>query len=303
MTQCLQKGERFEIKDAGLFSDGTSIKLVGEECFRLAQQFVDDMICVTTDEICAAIKDVFEDTRSIVEPSGALGVAGYKKFINQNPHIKDGVFVAVLSGANMNFDRLRFVAERARLGEGREALISSIIPERPGSFVKMYNLIYPRFVAEFSYRYSDHDRAHIFMAFEVKEGQSEIDEVISTLQQNEFETIDLTSNEFAKTHARYLVGGRRPFSTHTGGDTPEVLVRFAFPERPGALKKFLTLIDLPKWNLTCLHYRNHGHDVGRVLAGIQVPENQKQAFKSHMDSLGVAYWDETNNPAYEHFLR
>ncbi|KAJ3123923.1 hypothetical protein HK098_001568 [Nowakowskiella sp. JEL0407] len=223
MTQCLKKGERFEIKDAGLFSDGTSVKLIGAECFRLAQQFVDDMICVSNDEICAAIKDVFEDTRSIIEPAGALGVAGYKKYIQQNPQIKDGEFVAVLSGANMNFDRLRFVAERARLGEGREALISAIIPERPGSFVKMYNLIYPRFVAEFSYRYSDPNRAHIFMAFEVKEGQAEVDEVLAKLRENDFETLDLSHNEFAKTHARYLVGGRRPFSTQTGGDHPEVI--------------------------------------------------------------------------------
>ncbi|KAI8800932.1 tryptophan synthase beta subunit-like PLP-dependent enzyme [Cladochytrium replicatum] len=304
MYQSLLKGERVELKDAGVFSDGTSMKLVGEETFRLAQMYVDDMILVSTDEVCSAIKDVFDDTRSIPEPSGALAVAGVKKFIGQNPRMKDGVFVAIVSGANMNFDRLRFVAERSRIGEGREALVSSKIPERPGSFSSLYNMIYPRFVTEFSYRYSNPDTAHAFMAFEVSNGPEEIESVIATLNANGMETIDLTGNEMAKTHGRYLMGGRRPWPTKSGGDEDEILIRFTFPERPGALRKFLGVLDAPgKWNLTLLHYRNHGSDVGRVLAGLQMPAKENDQFKKYMDDMGLQYYDETGNPAYHHFLR
>ncbi|KAJ3060612.1 hypothetical protein HK102_009426, partial [Quaeritorhiza haematococci] len=324
MYQSLIQGTRTELKQAGLFSDGTSVRLVGAETFRLCQEHVDDFVLVTTDEICAAIKDCFEDTRSIVEPAGALALAGCKKWLassnaavggEDGAPIKDGNFVVVLSGANMNFDRLRFVAERARLGEGKEALITAIIPERPGSLLELYKIIYPRTITEFSYRYSDPVKAFIYMAFEVANGKTEVDDVLQQLKAKKtaiaaesgsggnvdagsgeskrggeiWDAVDISDNEMAKTHGRYLAGGRSA-TVHD-----EVLFRFQFPERPGALLKFLTMLEAD-WNLSLFHYRNHGADVARVLVGLQVPSEQRSSFKAFLDNLGYSYVEETENP-------
>ncbi|KAJ3413422.1 hypothetical protein HDV05_008063 [Chytridiales sp. JEL 0842] len=292
MYQSLHNDEPTEIKEAGLFADGTSVRLVGAEPFRLCRSLVDDMVLVSSDEICAAIKDIFNDTRSIVEPAGALAVAGIKKFLSANPQMVGGVFVATLSGANMNFDRLRFVAERSRLGDGREVLMSAIIPENAGSFLHLYNNIDPRPVTEVSYRYSDPNTAHIYIAFEVTNGKEEVDEVTQNLAKVGIEAMDITDNEMAKTHMRYLAGGR----SATVKD--EVLIRFRFPERPGALKKFLNLLE-QDWNVSLFHYRNHGADIARVLVGLQVPPDQRDKFQQFLDKLGYFYVDETENPVYK----
>jgi len=257
---------------------------------------VDDMVLVTTDEICAAIKDIFEDTRSIVEPAGALGVAGIKKYLKNNPEIKDGVFVGVLSGANMNFDRLRFVAERARVGEGKEVMLSIKIRERPGEFNRLHQIIHPRNITEFAYRYSDPEWAQIFMAFDVQNGKEESKLVFEELERNGMKTLDISDNEMAKTHARYLAGGR----STTVKD--ERLFRFSFPERPGALKKFLDYIN-SVWNISLWHYRNQGGDVGKVLVGIQVPEADNAKFDDFLKRLAYPYVDETQNRVYLDFFR
>ncbi|KAJ3330437.1 hypothetical protein HDU76_005686 [Blyttiomyces sp. JEL0837] len=297
MYESLQQGQPVELKEAGLFADGTAVRLVGKETHRLCQDYVDDFILVSNDEICAAIKDTFDDTRSIVEPAGALGVAGLKKYLQANPQLSNGVFVAVLSGANMNFDRLRFVAERSRLGDGREVLLSAIIPEKPGAFLALYNAIDPRPVTEVSYRYSDPELAHIYVAFEVTNGPTEAGEVMQHLKDVAgIEALDITENELAKTHMRYLAGGRSSTVTN------EVIIRFRFPERPGALKKFLNLLEAD-WNVSLFHYRNHGADIARVLVGLQVPPDQRDRFKEFLDKLGYFYVDETENPVYKRFLR
>ncbi|KAJ3189415.1 hypothetical protein HDU85_003045 [Gaertneriomyces sp. JEL0708] len=302
MFQSLRHGEVVEIKEAGMFADGTSVGRVGKETHRLCSMVVDDFVLVSNDEICAAIKDAFEDTRSILEPSGALSLAGCKRYLASNPQLKDGVFVCVTSGANMNFDRLRFVAERARLGEGREALLSCLVPEKPGTLRALYNMIYPRFVTEFSYRYSDPAYGHIYIAFEVTNGPEEVAELTSQLLQTGIavEAIDISDNEMAKTHARYLAGGRSPLVSD------ELLYRFRFPERPGALKKFLRLLE-EDWNVSLFHYRNNGADVGRVLCGLQVPLDQRKNFDAFLESLSKAgyyfFVNETDNPVYKHFLQ
>ena len=246
MYKALHKGSPVELSEAGLFSDGTSVRLVGKEPFRLCQRYVDDFVLVNNDEICAAIKDAFEDTRSILEPAGALGLAGLKKYLVNNPQLKNGVFVAVTSGANMNFHQLRFVAERARIGEGRECLLSCLVPERPGALKELYEIIYPRFLTEMSYRYSDRSEAHIYLAFEISSSM-DIKMVLDQIHAKGFEAIDISDNEMAKTHARYLAGGR----SSTAGEN-EVLYRFRFPERPGALRKFLRFLE-PEWNISLFH--------------------------------------------------
>ncbi|TPX43755.1 threonine ammonia-lyase [Chytriomyces confervae] len=258
MFQSLHQGAPVEIPQAGLFADGTSVRLVGAENYRLCRSFVDDFVLVSTDEVCAAIKDTFDDTRSIIEPAGALAVAGIKKFLSKNPHFRDAVFVGVVSGANMNFDRLRFVAERARLGDGREALISVKIPERPGSFLELYGAIDPRPVTEFSYRY-------------ISDLENDVNELLEKLSERGMEARDVSHDEMAKTHLRYLAGGRSSTVKN------EVLYRFQFPERPGALKKFLNHLE-GKWNVSLFHYRNHGADIARVLVGLEVPEADRSDF-------------------------
>ncbi len=293
MAQSLKAGRRIALSHVGLFADGVAVKQVGKETFRLAQQYVDDVILVDTDEICAAMKDIFQDTRSIVEPSGALGVAGAKKYV-ETTRIRGMTLGTVLCGANMNFDRLRFVAERAELGEQREAVFAATIPETPGSFKRFCELIGHRNVTEFNYRYSDVKEAHVFAGLEVA-SRVEKEKILATLKRNKIQTLDLTDNEMAKLHIRHLVGGRAPGVKH------ERLYRFEFPERPGALMKFLSTMG-HDWNISLFHYRNHGANYGRVLAGIQVPPGQDRAFQRFLSELGYEYWDESQNPAYKLFL-
>jgi threonine dehydratase len=266
---------------------------VGEETFRLCRELVDEMVLVDTDEICAAIKDIFEDTRSIVEPSGALALAGAKRWIERR-HARDKTLVAVTGGANMNFDRLRFVAERAELGEHREAVLAVTIPERPGSFRALCGLLGKRAVTEFNYRYAPGGDAHVFLGVSVG-SREETHRLAAQLARHDLKAVDLSDNELAKQHVRHLVGGR----TQAAG---EMLYRFEFPERPGALMNFLEHMGTG-WNITLFHYRNQGGDVGRVLVGLQVPEKERAAFKRFLRDLGYDYADESRNPAYRLFLR
>ncbi|MDT3669967.1 MAG: threonine ammonia-lyase, biosynthetic [Aromatoleum sp.] len=293
MTRSLAAGERVTLEQVGIFADGTAVKQVGEETFRLCQQYVDEMILVDNDAICAALKDVFEDTRSILEPSGALAIAGAKEYAKRhNLHGKN--LVAVASGANMNFDRLRFVAERAELGEQREAVFAVTIPERPGSFRKFCGLVGNRLITEFNYRYADAQQAHIFVGVSVH-NRAEATRLIEMLERHELPAVDLTDDEMAKSHIRYMVGGHAPHVAH------ELVYRFEFPERPGALMNFLSCLH-SDWNISLFHYRNHGSDSGRVLVGMQVPPDDKVAFQAFLDRLGYEYADESENPAYRMFL-
>ncbi|WP_341646230.1 threonine ammonia-lyase, biosynthetic [Thauera sp. SDU_THAU2] len=293
MTQSLATGKRVALEQVGLFADGTAVKQVGAETFRLCQQYVDEMIVVDNDAICAAIKDVFEDTRSILEPSGALAIAGAKEYAKRHK-LRDKNLVAVASGANMNFDRLRFVAERAELGEQREAVLAVTIPERPGAFRKFISLLGNRNITEFNYRYADPEQAHIFVGVTVH-NRNEVGRLVDMLERHELPAIDLTDDELAKTHGRYMVGGRSPQAEN------EVLYRFVFPERPGALMNFLSKLH-SDWNISLFHYRNHGSDYGRVLIGMQVPPEDTQAFEDFLQRLGYEYVAETHNPAYRLFL-
>ena len=266
MHRSLEAGRRVTLAHVGLFADGVAVRQVGREPFRVARRFVDEIVLVDTDEICAAIKDIFEDTRSIAEPAGALGVAGAKRWVERE-HAEDKTLVAVLSGANTNFDRLRFVAERAELGEQREVVFAATIPERPGSFKAFCRLIGRRSVTEFNYRFDDPSEAHVFVGVEVR-SLAEKDELLATLERHGIPTLDLSDNETAKLHVRHLVGGR------ADGARDELLYRFEFPERPGALMRFLDSMSA-SWNISLFHYRNHGADPGRVLCGIQVPPGEK----------------------------
>jgi threonine dehydratase len=293
MRRSLRAGRRVVLPQLGLFADGVAVRQVGEETFRLARRHVDEVLLADTDELCAAIKDVFEDTRSIVEPAAALGAAGAKLYAERE-RIEGQTLVAVLSGANMNFERLRFVAERAELGERREAVFAATIPERPGSFRAFCRLIGAGSVTEFNYRYDDPSEAHVFVGIEVRDA-AETAEILAGLERAGIPTLDLSDNEVAKLHLRHLVGGRADAAQH------ELLYRFEFPERPGALMRFLESMG-ESWNISLFHYRNHGADYGRVLAGIQVPPSDKGAFRDFLRRLGYAYWDETDNPAYRLFL-
>jgi len=293
MTRSLAAGERITLDQVGLFADGAAVKQVGVETFRLCQMYVDEMIVVDNDAICAAIKDVFEDTRSILEPAGALAVAGAKEYAKRHK-LRDRSLVAVASGANMNFDRLRFVAERAELGEQREAVLAVTIPEQPGSFRKFCGLLGNRNITEFNYRYADRQHAHIFVGVTVH-NRSEASRLVELLERHELPALDLTDDEMAKTHIRYMVGGRAPQVDN------ELMYRFTFPERPGALMNFLTNLR-SDWNISLFHYRNHGADYGRVLVGMQVPPGDTGAFREFLDRLGYEYVDESGNPAYRLFL-
>ncbi|KAF5321344.1 hypothetical protein D9619_001762 [Psilocybe cf. subviscida] len=299
MARSLEKGERVTLREVGPFADGTAVKIVGEEPFRICQQLLDSVVKVDNDEICAAIKDIFEETRSITEPSGALALASLKRYIIQNDLIgAQKKFVAVVSGANMNFDRLRFVAERAELGEGREALLSVDIPERPGSFVALHSIIHPRAVTEFIYRYNiSNEMAHVLLSFKLQTSarQTEVAEVISTLESAGMKGYDISDDEMAKSHVRYMIGGTQQVPN-------ERLFRFAFPERPGALRKFLLGLQ-QGWNISLFHYRNHGADLGKVLAGIQVPESDTSAFSEFLEKLDYSYVEETENEIYKRFLK
>lgn len=298
MARSLAAGRRVTLNDVGLFSDGTAVKLVGEETFRLAKQYVDEVITVDTDEVCAAIKDVFQDTRSILEPAGALAVAGCKAYIERarlaKKPVKAETMVAIACGANMNFDRLRFVAERAEVGEAREAVFAVTIPEERGSFRRFCELVGPRNVTEFNYRISDEKQAHIFVGIQVHD-KTESGKIARNFEKHGFPTLDLTEDELAKLHIRHLVGGKSTLAKD------ELLYRFEFPERPGALMRFLNSMA-PNWNISLFHYRNHGADYGRTLVGLQVPKKEMKAFRAFLSTLGYRYWDESNNPVYQLFL-
>jgi len=293
MALAFDKKKRVALSHVGIFADGVAVRKVGQETFRIAKKYVDEIITVNTDEICAAIKDVFDDTRSIMEPAGALAVAGVKKYIDRE-NSEGETLVAVCSGANMNFDRLRHVAERAEIGEQREALLAVTIPEKPGSFRAFCKIIGRRGVTEFNYRYLDDKDAQVFTGIQLKNAQVEKQEIIDKLREKKYQVTDMTDNEVAKMHVRHLVGGHAVMSN-------EVLFRFEFPERPGALLDFLTSIG-NKWNISLFHYRNHGAAFGRVLVGLQTPETERKDLLKHLDTVGYSYWDETENPAYQLFL-
>jgi threonine dehydratase len=293
MTRSLKAGKRVTLAHVGLFADGVAVKRVGEETFRLASKYVDGMILVDTDATCAAIKDVFEDTRSILEPAGALSVAGAKAYAGKTG-IKGETLVAIACGANTNFDRLRFVAERAEVGEHREAILAVSIPEKPGSFKRFCATLGARNITEFNYRIADPKEAHVFVGVQVH-GTDETAKIVRTLGRHGLKTLDLSDNEMAKLHVRHLVGGHAAIARN------ELLYRFEFPERPGALMRFLENMRTD-WNISLFHYRNHGADYGRVLVGMQVPKKEMAAFRRFLDALGYPYVDESHNPAYRLFL-
>lgn len=293
MARSVKAGRRVHLTDVGLFSDGTAVKQVGIETFRLAREYVDDYILVDTDAICAALKDVFQDTRSVLEPAGALALAGAKQYALDHK-LKNNTLISIACGANMNFDRLRFVAERAEVGESREAVFAVTLPEQRGSFRAFCELVGNRNVTEFNYRISDSALAHVFVGIQVQ-SPSEPDKIAATFRKNGFATLDLSHDEMAKTHLRHMVGGR------SGMANNELLYRFEFPERPGALIRFLNSMK-PDWNISLFHYRNQGADYGQILIGIQVPAGNKKAFKAFLEEVGYPHWNETDNPSYKLFL-
>lgn len=296
MAAALEAGHRVKLDRVGLFADGVAVREAGEETFRLCSTLLDGVITVDTDAICAAIKDIFDDTRTIAEPSGALALAGLKHHLEARSTTEArGSLIAVNSGANMNFDRLRHVAERAEIGEHREALLAVTIPERPGSYRALIDLLGPRPVTEFNYRFADRERAQIFLGVQLSRGEAEKRELMQTLRAGSYVVVDLSDNELAKLHIRYMVGGHAPSLSD------ELLYRFQFPERPGALLDFLNRMA-GTWDITLFHYRNHGADYGRVLAGIRVPPQDFPAFETFLDGLDYPCWAETDNPAYAMFL-
>lgn len=293
MQAALRAGHPVPLNEVGIFADGVAVRQVGDETFRLCSELLDEVVTVTTDEICAAIKDIFDHTRAIAEPAGAVSLAGLRR------HAEGlgvpGAVIAIASGANMNFDRLRHVAERAEIGERSEALLGVTIPEQPGAYRGFIHLLGDRAITEFNYRIAPGASAQIFVGVRLKKGEAEKQEIISLLRENGHAVVDMTDNELAKLHVRYMVGGR------VGGLSEELLYRFEFPERPGALLRFLDGLR-SDWNISLFHYRNHGSDFGRVLAGIQVPAGERGAFEAFLKDLGYAHWDETGNPAYAMFL-
>ncbi|MFJ3059065.1 threonine ammonia-lyase, biosynthetic [Herbaspirillum sp. NPDC087042] len=298
MARSIKAGRRVALPDVGLFSDGTAVKLVGEETFRIARELVDEIIIVDTDAVCTAIKDIFQDTRSIVEPAGALAVAGAKAYVERarasKKPIKGQSLVTIACGANMNFDRLRFVAEMADAGEAREAVFAVTIPEERGSFRRFCETVGPRNVTEFNYRISDAKAAHVFVGIQVA-AADEAGKIARNFEKAGFGVLDLTHDELAKVHIRHLVGGKSELASD------ELLYRFEFPERPGALMKFLSSMS-PGWNISLFHYRNQGGDVGRILIGLQVPKKEMKEFRAFLAQLGYRHWDESRNPLYKLFL-
>ncbi|MCP8884554.1 threonine ammonia-lyase, biosynthetic [Devosia sp. XJ19-1] len=294
MKAAIAAGHPVPLDQVGLFADGVAVRQVGDETFRLCRELLDDIVTVSADEICAAIKDIFDDHRAISEPAGALALAGLRRDI-ENGNAPEGALIAINSGANVNFDRLRYVAERAEIGERAEALLAVTIPERPGSYRAFIRLIGSRAITEFNYRYAPGANAHIFVGIKLSGGDAEKHDIITMLTANALAVTDLTDNEVAKLHVRHMVGGR------AAGLGNEMVFRFQFPERPGALLKFLEGLN-DGWNITLFHYRNHGADYGRVLVGIAVPAETRADLFAHIDAIGFPYWDETENPAYRQFL-
>src|SRR5690606_4302656 len=293
MHESLKHGEPVTLDHVGIFADGVAVRRVSDHTFALAQEVVDEVVLVETDEICAAMKDIFEDSRVIMEPAGALAVAGLKRWVADND--STGGCIAIASGANINFDRLRHVTERAEIGEHREALIAAEIPEQPGAFLAFCEALGTRSITEFNYRYAPSERAHIFVGVALRGERAEAEELLRSLSERGYSVLDLSDNELAKLHVRHMIGGHVP----TARD--ELIYRFEFPERPGALLKFLKAIG-DRWNISLFHYRNHGSDYGRVLAGVQVPKGEQEMFAQHLDTLGYVHSDETDNPAYRLFL-
>ncbi|ROR34723.1 threonine ammonia-lyase, biosynthetic [Inmirania thermothiophila] len=292
LTRALERGRRVRLPQVGIFADGVAVRQVGREPFRIARRTVDEMVLVGVDEICAAIKDVFEDTRSVPEPAGAVAVAGLKRWVHERG-VRDAVLVAIESGANINFDRLRYVAERTELGEGHEALLAVTIPERPGSFLRFCRAIGRRAITEFNYRYADPAEAHVFVGLRIAD-RDEREALVGHLRGEGYPVVDLSDDEVAKLHVRHMVGGRAPQVRD------EVLYRVEFPERPGALMEFLGRMG-GRWNISLFHYRNHGDAYGRVLMGVQVPPGERRAFRDFLAGLGLPFWDESDNPAYALF--
>jgi threonine dehydratase len=293
MTQSLAAGRRVRLRQVGLFADGAAVKYVGAETFRLCRQYVDEMVRVDNDAICAAIKDVFEDTRAVLEPAGALAIAGAKEYAARH-RLRDRTLIAVASGANINFDRLRFVAERAEVGERREAVLAVTLPEHPGAYKAFVALIGGRDITEFNYRYNDPNEARVFVGVRVA-SRAESQKLVEMLRRHGYPALDLTDDEMAKLHIRHLVGGHAPQVDH------EIVYRFEFPERPGALMRFLDQMSAG-WNISLFHYRNHGADYGRVLVGMQVPPGEMGQFKAFLKNLGYVHCNETGNAAYRLFL-
>jgi threonine dehydratase len=295
LKAALDAGKRVTLEQVGLFADGVAVATIGKNTFEVAKKYVDEVITVSTDEICAAIKDIYDDTRSICEPAGALGVAGMKKFVERE-QCSEQTLIAIDSGANVNFDRLRHIAERSELGEKREAIIAARIPEKPGSFKKFCSALGKRNITEFNYRYSDDSNAIVFAGIQLKLGGDGRSELISELREKAYEVEDLSENEIAKIHVRYMVGGHAPKTLDN-----EVIYRFEFPERPGALMNFLSQLG-GKWNISMFHYRNHGAAYGRVLVGMQVPAAERNQVGEFLAEIGYNYWEETDNTAYQLFL-
>lgn len=297
-SNCLQAamaaGERVVLEQVGLFADGVAVAQIGQHTFDVCKHYVDEVITVSTDEICAAIKDIYDDTRSITEPAGALAVAGIKKYVERDG-VSGQVLVGIDSGANVNFDRLRHVAERAELGEKREAIIAVTIPEQPGSFKAFCEAIGKRQITEFNYRYHTDREAHIFVGVQTHPENDPRAALVQGLRDKGFPVLDLTENELAKLHTRHMVGG------HAVGVSDEMVLRFEFPERPGALFNFLNKLG-GRWNISMFHYRNHGAADGRVVAGLQVPAEERHLVPAALDKIGYRYWDESDNPAYKLFL-
>lgn len=294
MRDSVAAGEPITLEHVGIFADGVAVKRVGDQTLRLCQQHVDEYITVDTDQICAAIRDIFEDTRSIVEPAGGLAIAGLKKYLAENA-LQDKTFVTINCGANVNFDRLRHIAERAAVGEQSEMLLAAEIPEEPGSFRRFCETLGRRGITEFNYRYNDRRKAHIFVGVQLRDGLREREELLDTLRAANYLVADLSDNEMAKLHVRHMVGGP------SSGIANERLFRFEFPERPGALIDFLQAIGTD-WNISLFHYRNHGSDFGRILAGIDVAADETDRLEAHLAELGYAHWEESDNPAYTMFL-
>ena len=295
MHAALKAGARVQLKEVGIFADGVAVRQIGEKTFEIARDLIDEVLLVSTDEMCAAIKDIFDETRTLSEPAGALAVAGIKQYITRENAV-DKTLVAVNSGANINFDRLRHVAERAELGERRECLFAVTIPEHPGSFLAFCRLLGARGITEFNYRYANTSTAHIFVGVNVENADTEKSQLLNIMEQGGYPALDISDNEMAILHLRHMVGGRCPELQD------ETLFRFEFPERPGALLNFLETIG-HEWNISLFHYRNHGAAYGRILTGIQVPENDRIRFDQFLQKLGYRYWEESLNPVYKLFLR
>jgi threonine dehydratase len=291
----LEKGRRAKLPEVGLFADGCAVAQIGKETFRVIRETVDEVITASTDEMCAAIKDIFEDTRVIAEPAGALALAGLKKYVERTG-VEGQDLMAIVSGANTNFDRLRYISERTEIGEQREAVISVTIPEKPGSFKTFCSLLGRRSITEFNYRYADVSSAQVFVGLSVTPGGGDLEELLQALRDKGYEAEDLTHNEMAKLHIRHMVGGHAPPDIQN-----ERVFRFEFPERPGALQKFLKGLG-QRWNISMFHYRNHGAAFGRILVGLQVPRGERKALEEALATINYRHWDETENRAYQLYL-